>query len=75
MFETQEIDLVTFCKYWTTVIFFCHAVFLGAELDWRREEGALLEVPVKNNANRFLFEKVNLPIFIHSGRNYFSPQA
>ena len=71
MFETQEIDLVTFYKYWTTVIFFLS----WAELDWRREEGALFEVPVKNNANRFLFQKDNLPIFIHSGRNYFSALA
>ena len=24
--------------------------------------------PVKNTANRFLFQKANLPIFIHNGR-------
>ena len=27
-------------------------------------------VPVKNNANRFLFHKANLPIFIHTGRDF-----
>ena len=32
------------------------------------------KVSVKNNANRFLFQKANLPIFIHRGKLLFSPR-
>ena len=30
--------------------------------------------PVKKSANRFLFQRANLPIFIHNGRSYGTPR-
>ena len=48
---------------------------MAAMMSWEHDKITIVKshYSVKNNANRFLFQKANLPIFIHRGKLLFSP--